>query len=241
MNKAAYQHRIALSLGQVAHCRDRLARDAVLAGCSRRLKRYQSERLRATYADLQAQPRYRSAVDFFTQDLYGERDYSDRDAGIERIVPAIGRLFPLEALATLDAALALYALTESLDLHMCEASAMSAWDAASYHQAWLVTGREAERHEQLALVMQVGGDLDKLVKLPVIGLTLKAMAGPARLAGLTELHGFLLRGFAAFKQLHGAQEFLALIESREIALINELFQLTVKNETHHEPRIEGSL
>jgi hypothetical protein len=223
MDKTAYQARISQSLQTVERQRQHSARNPAFALHLARLKRFQAERLRSTYADLHAQPRYRAAVEFFTQDLYGERDFSQRDADLQRIVPAVAKLFALEAVAMLDAALRLHALAEELDAAMCEHNT-GPWREESYRIAWQATGREAERFVQLTLIHQVGEALDKLVKLPMIGLSLKAMSGPAAVAGLGELHGFLSRGFEAFKALHGAKDFLDCIETRETALMRELFQ-----------------
>ncbi len=224
MDKTLYQQSIHESLRAVAEQRQRCTREPAFALHLSRLKRYQAARLQATYADLHAQEPYRAAVDFFTQDLYGDRDFSERDADLERIVPAVARLFPLEAVATLDAALRLHAISESLDARMCERNP-NPWREDSYHLAWRATGQRPVREEQLRLVMHVGHSLDKLVRLPMIGLTLRAMTAPASVAGLSELHGFLSRGFAAFKALKGAAVFLECIESRERRLMQTLFDL----------------
>jgi hypothetical protein len=43
------------------------------------------------------------------------------------------------------------------------------------------------------------------------------------MAGLAELHAFLVQGHGAFKALRGADEFLRIIEQREAALMARLF------------------
>jgi hypothetical protein len=48
------------------------------------------------------------------------------------------------------------------------------------------------------------------------------MRQPARLAGYGTLHDFLERGFDAFRRMHGADVFLATIESRETALLDAI-------------------
>jgi hypothetical protein len=229
MDKTHYQHSIHESLQAVAEQRQHCARDPAFALHLSRLKRYQAARLQVTYADLHVQERYRAAVDFFTQDLYGDRDFSERDADLVRIVPAVARLFPLEAVATLDAALRLHAISENLDTRMCEHNAKP-WREDSYQSAWCATGHASLRQEQLALVIQVGHSLDKLVKLPMIGMSLRAMSGPAHVAGLSELHGFLSRGYAAFKALKGAAEFLNTIELRESVLMQSLFSRNLSSD-----------
>ena len=49
------------------------------------------------------------------------------------------------------------------------------------------------------------------------------MHGPAKLAGLGELHAFLERGFNAFRSLRRADEFLETIVQRERELMVSLF------------------
>ena len=49
------------------------------------------------------------------------------------------------------------------------------------------------------------------------------MRQPAHMAGLGALQDFLERGFAAFRGMRGAAEFLATVESRELELVNAIF------------------
>ena len=49
------------------------------------------------------------------------------------------------------------------------------------------------------------------------------MRKPAILAGLGELQDFLERGYAAFLDMGGAEEFLGLVVSRERAVLEALF------------------
>jgi hypothetical protein len=48
------------------------------------------------------------------------------------------------------------------------------------------------------------------------------MRQPARMAGLSALQDFLERGFVAFRKMGDATEFLATIDKRERALMEEL-------------------
>ena len=65
--------------------RARYAGDAALAGRLAALRRWQAERLAATYADLAAQGRYRAAVSFFLRDLYGGADAGPHDLSLIHI------------------------------------------------------------------------------------------------------------------------------------------------------------
>jgi hypothetical protein len=74
---------------------------------------WQVRRLRGTYADLEASPRYVPALAFFESDLYGGTDFAQRDADLVRVVPAMRRLLPESVLETVATAVALNALSRS--------------------------------------------------------------------------------------------------------------------------------
>ena len=54
------------------------------------------------------------------------------------------------------------------------------------------------------------------------------MRGPARVAGLSELQRSLENGFDIFRAMKGAEEFIALIASRERAFAAELFAASTR-------------
>lgn len=187
------------------------------------LKAYQQARFRDGYADLLASPRHAPAARFFIDELYGPRDFSQRDEQFVRIVPAVGRLFPAEVAGTVAALAELHALSESLDSTMGEALASPSIDAAAYVQAWQATGREADRERQIELVLHIGASLDRYTRMPVLAMSLRMMRAPARAAGLTDLQRFLETGFATFKAMGGADDFLQTIAKRERAFAARLF------------------
>ena len=65
--------------------------------------------------------------------------------------------------------------------------------------------------------------LDAAVKKHGVHKLLRASRIPAQLAGLSELQAFLERGFTAFDALGGADEFLAAVSKRELAVSERLF------------------
>ena len=82
------------------------------------VKRFQSRRLAATYQDLLADGPYQAAAKFFLSELYGDANYSTRDAQFAKIAGAIQRLLPKAAVATAVSLAQLHVLTERLDLAM---------------------------------------------------------------------------------------------------------------------------
>ena len=194
----------------------------------RELKAWQAERLARTYADIAATPRYRSATQFFLEDLYGPKDFSTRDAEMLRIVPTMSKLLPASAVETAALAIELEALSEDLDHRLARALAPGPIDEAAYAKAYRESSTRAERERQVELIGEVGRRLDTLVKKPLVFRTLKLMRTPAKVAGLQDLQDFLEHGFDAFRGMDGAAEFLALVRNRETAILNRLFSGAAK-------------
>jgi hypothetical protein len=189
------------------------------------LKDYQQKRFARTYGDLLVSDRYGRAARFFLDDLYGPRDFTGRDRQFARIVPSLVRLFPADVVALVARLAKLHSLSEHLDTEMAlqPGPEAAAWSGASYVSAWLAVGRESDRRRQVAWTLEIGRGLDRLVGKPLLVRSLKLMRGPAQLAGLGELQAFLERGLDAFRAMHGAAEFLRIIDQREEVLMRLLF------------------
>lgn len=192
------------------------------------LAHWQAARLRRTYADLAAAPRYEAAARFFFDDLYGPHDFAQRDADVERVYPVMAKLLPARALSTVASAMEVNALTQELDRALVrvlreDGTVDAGLTVARYTQAYRRCDNRDARERQIQLINHVGRELDALVNLPFIYTTLKLLRGPSRLAGLRELQDFLERGFAAFRAMGGAEEFLATLHEREMQILQRLF------------------
>lgn len=203
--------------------RARRAADATLGAAVLQLKSYQRDRFAHTYADLLASARYAAAARFFLDELYGPRDFSDRDAQFARVVPAMVRLFPQEIVDTVDTLARLHALSETLDTRMAELLQGRTIDAWAYTRAWQQSSEPPAREEQIVLTLAIGGALDRLTRKPLLRGSLHLMRGPARAAGLGALQQFLECGFDTFKAMGGAGDFLQCVGDRERALAAALF------------------
>jgi hypothetical protein len=58
------------------------------------LRRWQAARLEYSFRDFLAEPRSAPAATFFLTDVYGDRDFTRRDADIARVLPMMERLLP---------------------------------------------------------------------------------------------------------------------------------------------------
>ncbi len=192
-----------------------------------RLRAWQAARLAKTHADLLASPKFNIAATFFLSDLYGPKDFSERDAEMEKVLPIMTTMLPVSGLRTLLLAVEVDALSERFDAEMVavlgkrlDQDELTMDDyAAAYRQVGDRDGREL----QIRLIGETGEALDALAHKTFAGAALKLMHGPAQLAGLGELHAFLERGFNAFRSLRRADEFLETIVQRERELMVSLF------------------
>lgn len=203
--------------------RQRRAADPALNAKVVAVKAFQQRRFSRTYADLLASARYGAATRFFLEKLYGPSDFTRRDAQFARMVPAMTRLFPNQTVATVSALAELHAATETLDTVMAAQLDREPITGADYIGAWQRLGRAPERERQIALTLDVATGLDELTRTPFLRQSLRLMRGPARAAGLAELQWFLETGFDTFRTMNGAEDFIALVASRERALAALLF------------------
>jgi len=218
----ATQKKLIDALGRVIAMRARLQRDADLKGRWLAVKRWQSDRLARTYADLLASTRYRESCEFFLEELYGARDFEQRDQEIQRVVPKLARMLPARAIETLLLAVELDELAESLDEGVARRMRLPL-TAAGYADAYVEVGGKAERERQIKLVSEIGRALDRLARIPMLAPMLGMMKGPAEAWGYSHLHHFLYRGFHAFAAMGGADEFLETIRRRELTINARLY------------------
>jgi len=214
---------IAQHLAIVAAERQRRAAEPGLLDKATAVKAFQHRRFAHTYADLLQSPRYAAATRFFLAELYGPSDFTRRDAQFGRVAPTVARIFPDEFAETVTNLAGLHALSEILDSAMASELADVRCAPIDYVGAWRRVGRADDRDRQIALILGIATQLDRVTRLPLLRNVLRAMRTPARIAGLGELQRMLESGFDTFRAMHGADEFVATIGARERALAADLF------------------
>src|SRR4051794_32719532 len=113
--QAAAREALVRELERVQRLHAERASNPILAGTLGRLADWQARRLRMTYADLGADPRYKTAIQFFQNDLYGAGDFSRRDADLSRVVPVMVKMLPEGVIVTTALAVELNGLSQELD------------------------------------------------------------------------------------------------------------------------------
>lgn len=197
----------------------------------RDLQNWQCERLLATHADLAEQPKYQLAMAFFVEELYGPKDFSQRDADLARVIPKLAKVLPQKAMQALDDALALNALSFDLDMDLAQRLAGQVLTSDTYAQAYRDSGEREKRERQIDIITHLGEQLADVVNISGIGMLIKLARRPAKLAGLLALHEFLERGFTAFKALGDVHSFINPVVSRERDIMHRLFDNDVDLKT----------
>lgn len=192
------------------------------------LRAWQAKRLEHTYQDLLQSRRYRPAALFFLSDIYAARDFSQRNADLERFYEGVSKVLPERAVAILADAVDLYQLSDRLDDDMAavlinDLGATESITAEQYSEAYRILDNYDDRVRQIQLIGRIGRGVDKLVQIPFVGLSLRLAHAPAVLAGWSELQGFLERGYSAFKHMKGADGFMGTIEEREMRILDDIF------------------
>ncbi|HVL76231.1 MAG TPA: hypothetical protein VM406_09455 [Noviherbaspirillum sp.] len=209
-------------LERVTRARKAAAADPALSARRLALRRFQADRIARTHSDLLAASDSAPAARFFLTDLYGSHDLTERDANLARIVPTMERMLPEAALHTIAEAVALDALSEKLDRIMAEALGVD-FSEADYVAVFRSLTSTHERRLQLAHMDSVGRALCQLVRVPLIGSTLRVMRGPARLGQLMQLQEFLERGYHAFKGMRHPERFVGTVVERERKLMERIY------------------
>ncbi|MBK6351173.1 MAG: hypothetical protein IPF50_15855 [Proteobacteria bacterium] len=169
------------------------------------LQAWQSQRLMKSHDDLHRHPRYRLAIEFFFNELYGSGDPRARDRDlikVQRVMekPAAGR-----------------GAARDVPRHRARDPVAGTGRRSRArpcprrdHRGGVCRGLTArragapDRERQIALTSEIGGYLDHVVRKPIVRALVRLARRPAHAAGFGLLQKFLERGLDAFEAMaHG--------------------------------------
>lgn len=188
---------------------------------------WQLDYLLPFYEDLRSSPNYAAAVDFVVSDLTGI-GISRRDHDIARVAPVMSRMLPDKALSTMASAMRLNARVLAINLAICrELYADRDVDSGISEAVYCIACRTATQLEDclelVHLTAEIGHSLERVIHVPMIGITLKAMRAPARIAGFGALQSFLEKGYRTFVALDDVDQFLEDITLRMTEVFTRIF------------------
>jgi hypothetical protein len=194
-----------------------------LTDAIRKLQTWQTNRLLVTHDDLWNSKRFKPAMQFFVDELYGPRDFSQRDIEVARVVPKMTKIIPRKGLIPLQTALRLNCLSLELDIALVQKLGSEVLNRRSYFDCYRQSCNQSQREEQIQLLENLSLDLPKVVKVPGISIILMLSRKPAKVAGVDSLHAFLENGFNSFKKLGNVHDFIDPVISREREMMYALF------------------
>lgn len=206
-----------------------IAEQANILETMRAVQNWQCQRLLLSHQEMYQQKRFKPAVEFFVEELYGPKEFSQRDHDIARVVPKMAKLLPEKALVSLASALHLNALSFELDFAMARKLHGLTIDRDSYAQAYRECNNQVLRQQQINYILTLGRDLANVVQMKGITTLLVLSRKPAKLAGVIALHEFLEHGFKAFKKLGEVDDFVIPVVNFEQALLTQLFDKSAAN------------
>lgn len=192
------------------------------------IREWQSARLAWTHRDLLDHPRFRPATLFFLSDIYAPRDFSQRNYDIQKAYDAMRKAVPERVIHTLAETIELHQFTDELDNLLAgvlieQLGVTDTITPEQYAEAYRICDNYDDRARQIAMITAIGRSVDRIVRLPFIGITLRLAHTPAHMSGWQELQGFLERGYAAFKHMKGAEDFLNIVVGREMMILDRIF------------------
>jgi hypothetical protein len=199
-----------------------IADKAGLIPAIRDVQTWQCKRLLVSHQHMYQQNRFKPAVEFFINELYGPNDFSQRDQDIARIVPKMSKFLPEKALQSLASALHLNTLSFELDFALAKKLESTEINRDSYAKAYVSCDNLATRQQQIDYIRTLGNDLAEVVKMKGISSLLFISRKPAKMAGVLALHEFLEKGFKAFKNIGNVEDFIVPVVNKEHQIMQQL-------------------
>jgi hypothetical protein len=190
------------------------------------VRKVQVERLRKTYTDFFQNPEYTKIAKYFFEQIYGAGNKASRDAAFNKIYEKLSAAVNPKRITRVTQLKQLNELTDELDLKvarqfmgMKKKSPMTLKDFEACYKA--LNNRE-EREIQLKLLMETTRFFHKLAHVPLLGFVIKPTQLAAKMLGVEYIMEFFMEGYRSFKSVKDAEPFMAAIEEREKAYIEQL-------------------
>jgi hypothetical protein len=191
------------------------------------LQIFQSSRLRRDYRDLAEIEQYKQVGEFFFTEIYGPRDFSERDNGARRLQQFL-HLVPGVVAEDVEQVLELLELTNQLDTQLAQllidGGAPLHFSEEEYETAYRQQENYDERLTQLNLIDQSLRNVFRLSHIGLLGAALRRTKLVARLAGIEAIHQFLLRGYEALRVVTDIEQFARTIYERELERLDRIYE-----------------
>lgn len=190
------------------------------------LQIFQANRLRRDYSDLAAIAEYEPVGEFFFEEMYGPRDFGERDADAKRIQHVL-HMLPGVHLHDVEQVLGLLDLTNRLDQHLAELMLRQGtgldFDEATYEACYREADNYDARLRQLNLIHSSTYTVFRLSRSHLLGVGLHRSRLLARLVGIEAGHTFLVKGYDALRGVSDITRFAETVHARELERLNRIY------------------
>lgn len=206
-----------------------IAKKEGLMDSIRLVQAWQYKRLLVTHQEMHQQKRFKPAMEFFVNELYGPKNVRQRDHDIARIVPKISKFLPEKALQSLACALHLNTLSFELDFELARKLGGTDINRKTYAKAYVSCDNIVNRQQQIDSIRTLGCNLADVAKMKGMASLLFISRKPAKMAGLLALHEFIEKGFKSFKYLGNVDDFIIPVVNKELQIMQQLANPTLPN------------
>lgn len=193
----------------------------------RYLKRFQCDRLAATYADFIAEPANHDACHFFFNRLYSTDDTHDRDEAFLTIYDTARRFLGGDVIESMAKLIELQNLTVALDQEilevLAEKGAPTEFGPEVYEEAYREADSLEGRHRQVELLEFTMRLVHGISHRIGIGLVLKGLRAASLLVGDTRMVDFLQEGYQAFVGMKDIDPLANAMLDRELHRLDRIY------------------
>lgn len=191
------------------------------------LRRFQSRRLRDTYADLAARPEFAAAMEFFFTRLYSTEDTTARDEKFKGLYERIRKALSEDLAQTIDKIVELHEISFSLDDRLVDVleaeNAPVEFDLEMYDRVERLSDSYDERTRQIELLEFAFRLVHRYAKKRGMGLLLRGAAKLPVLKKEGRVVEGLLEGHKAFHNIDDIDGFVNEIVRRETERLDRIY------------------
>jgi hypothetical protein len=195
----------------------------------RELQDFQVKQLKRNFNDLYTSKEYGQICEFFAQDIYGPRDFEERNRSFEQISSYFRNALGERLFHGLIRLLDLYELSDALDdLMVVTLEKMGVKKNISqeqYDEAYYRCNNYDERIQQLDLVVECFHFTHSLCQYRFIGTILKTarMTSHLFITSKESIVDMLERGYHALRPVKNIKLFTDIIYERELKRLNRIY------------------
>lgn len=200
--------------------------DAAFITRLRRLQHYQAQRLSHTHALLLSNSQTAPAVQFLLDEVYGGKDLRPVAHDIRRATRRAASLLPDKVMNTSATVMGATLITQQLDEALTTvlgAALDQPLSDSQYAAAYRQLGMAEQRQQQLTLIGQVGGLIERYIQSRLLLGSFRLLRKSVHAAGFGNLYDFLDQGFSALKPVPNLNTLMQDVAAREQLVSQRLF------------------